>query len=470
MTDICFLPATELAAAMSTGAISSREVTQAFLDQINRINPQVNAVVTLAAENALSAADAADVRRAQGDALPVLHGMPMLHKDTHATAGIRTTSGSPLLADNVPAADELLIERLHTAGAISMGKTNVPEFAAGSHTVNPVFGASYNPYGPSKTVGGSSGGAAAALATGMTPLADGSDMGGSLRNPAAYCNVIGLRPTTGRVPSEPGPFGHFSLSVQGPMGRSVGDVALLLSAMAGPDLRAPAALEEPGANFARVEPMEPGTLRIAISADFGGLIPVEPAIVAAVRKAGETFASLGADVHPAMLDLRGANDAFLTRRAWQFAATFGPILDVHPGGLKDTIVWNVERGRELSGADLARATSLTAELYQRTREFFTEYDALLLPTTQVSPFDTGIDYPSEIDGQPMTTYLEWMRSCSDVSVTGAPAISIPAGFTDEGLPIGLQIVTQYRAEKKLLQIARLFETATRYAETRPPVC
>ncbi|PRZ40678.1 amidase [Antricoccus suffuscus] len=470
MTDICFLPATELAAAMSTGELSSREVTQAFLDQIDRVNPQINAVVTLAADSALAAADAADVRRTQGDSLPVLHGMPMLHKDTHATAGIRTTSGSPLLADNVPDTDELLIERLHTAGAISMGKTNVPEFAAGSHTFNPVFGTTYNPYGLTKTVGGSSGGAAASLATGMTALADGSDMGGSLRNPAAFCNVVGLRPTTGRVPSEPGAFGHFSLSVQGPMARSVEDVALLLSAMAGPDLRAPATLDEPGASFARIEPMEPGTLRIAISADFGGLTPVEAQIAAAINKAGETFASLGADVHPAMLDLSGANEAFLIRRGWQFAANFGPLLDAHPGGLKDSIVWNVERGRELSGADLARAMALTAELYQRTREFFTEYDALLLPTTQVSPFDTAMEYPTQINGQPLATYLEWMRSCSDISATGAPAISMPAGFTDDGLPIGLQIVTQYRAEKKLLQIARLFETATRYAETRPPVC
>lgn len=470
MTEICFLPATELAASLRSGTVSSREVTAAFLDQIERINPQVNAVVTVVPEKVLAAADAADAHRSRGDALPPLHGMPMVHKDTHATAGIRTTSGSPLLADNVPVADELLIARLHTAGVVSMGKTNVPEFAAGSHTFNPIFGPSYNPYGPTRTVGGSSGGAAAALATGMTPLADGSDMGGSLRNPAAFCNVLGLRPTTGRVPSEPGPFGHFSLAVQGPMARSVDDLALMLSVIAGPELRAPASLDEPGAVFARVEPIEPSSLRIAICADYDGSIPVEPEIVRAVRRAGETFESLGARVDTAMLDLGGANDAFLTRRAWQFATMFGPILKEHPDGLKDSIVWNVNRGLELTGADLSRAMSLTAELYRRTCEFFTRYDALLLPTTQVSPFDTGIDYPTSINGQEMGTYLEWMRSCSDISATGAPALSIPAGFTDDGLPVGLQIVTQYRAEAKLLRIARLFEQATRYAETRPPMC
>lgn len=470
MSDICFLPATDLAAALRDGTVSSREATQAFLDQIGRVNPQVNAVVTLVAEEALAAADAADVRRAHEEDLPVLHGMPMVHKDTHATGGIRTTSGSPLLAGNVPKSDELLIARLHAAGVISMGKTNIPEFAAGSHTFNPIFGNSNNPYGLTKTVGGSSGGAAAALATGMTPIADGSDMGGSLRNPAAYCNVVGLRPTAGRVPSAPDAFSHFSLAVQGPMARSVDDLALMLSAIAGPDLSVPVSLSEPGESFARVEPLEPASLCIAISPDFGGLIPVEPAIVAAIDKAGETFTSLGADVHPAMLDLRGANEAFLIRRAWQFAAKLGPLHDAHPDGLKGTIVWNINRGRELSGADLARAMTLTADLYRRTQEFFARYDALLVPTTQVSPFDGDTEYPRSINGQEMTTYLEWMRSCSDISATGAPAISVPAGFTADGLPIGLQIVTQYRAEKKLLQVAKLFEGATRYVESRPPVC
>lgn len=468
MSEIPFLPAVDLARALRDRELSSREATEAFLDQIEAVNPAVNAVVTLVAEQALKAADRADEQAARGGELGPLHGMPMLHKDTHQTAGIRTTSGSPLLADSIPESDDLVIERLHRAGAISLGKTNTPEFAAGSHTFNPVFGHTHNPYDLTRSAGGSSGGAAAALATGMTPLADGSDMGGSLRNPASFCNVVGLRPSPGRVPQAPDPFGQLTLATSGPMARSVDDIALLLSVLAGPDLRAPASLETPGSTFASVAELEPASLRVALAADFGGLIPVEPEVVRVIEAAGATFESLGAHVEQAMPDLRVADEVFAIRRAWQFQANLGPLVDAHPDQVKETIHWNVAKGRALGVLELTKALVEGERLYQRVREFFTRYDVLLVPTVQVLPFDEQLEYPTEINGRSMSTYLEWMRSCSDITATGTPAISVPAGFAPGGLPVGVQMVAAPRADARLLSIARVYEQATAYAARRPP--
>src|SRR3954463_7988756 len=266
--DLCFRPATELAGMLRAREISARELLDAHLDRIERLNPSLNAVVTLDADGARAAADAADAALAAGSAVGPLHGLPVAHKDTHATGGMRTTWGSPLHADTVPLRDELIVARYKAAGAVRVGKTNVPEFAAGSHTFNPVFGVTHNPYRHGLSAGGSSGGAAAALAAGLVPVAEGSDMGGSLRNPAAFCNVVGLRPTPGRVPTWPAPIGWSQLSVQGPMGRTVGDVALQLSAMAGPDLRVPISLDAPGAVFAEPLPQSLDRLRIAWSPDL----------------------------------------------------------------------------------------------------------------------------------------------------------------------------------------------------------
>ncbi|OYO19694.1 amidase [Enemella evansiae] len=469
MSELCFLPATRLARAIADGEISSREATEAFLTQIDRINPRINAVVTLVAEQALAAADRADEYAAGNDELPVLHGVPMLHKDTHETAGIRTTSGSPIFADHVPASDDLVIERLHTAGVITLGKTNVPEFAAGSHTFNPVFGRTDNPYDTSRSAGGSSGGQAAALATGMTPLGDGSDLGGPLRNPAAFCNVVGLRPSPGRVPQAPDDFGQYTLSTSGPMARSVDDLALLLSAMAGPDLRAPASLSDPGSDFRTVPEIDPTRLRIAVSADFGGLFGVDPQIITAVRRAAETLASLGARVEERLPDLRDANDVFTVRRAWQFASRLGPVVDRHPDRVKQSVRDNVAVGRALTVADLTRAMVRGERLYQRMREFFTGYDALLVPATQVLPFDAELEYPTEIAGKPMANYLEWMRACSDITATGMPALSLPGGFSAEGWPIGVQLLAGPRADRQLLSVAKVLEQATGYADQRPGV-
>jgi amidase len=468
-TDLCFATARELSRALRRREVSAREVVQAHLDQIDRVNPEVNAVVTLVAERALAEAAAADDRLTAGEPVGPLHGLPVAHKDIHDTAGIRTTYGSPLLADNVPARDDLVVERMRAAGAITIGKTNVPEFAAGSHTFNPVFGATRNPYHAGRTPGGSSGGAAAALACGMHPIADGSDMGGSLRNPASFCNVVGLRPSPGRVPNWPDTIGWATMAVKGPMARTVADTALLLSALAGPDPRAPLSLEEPGARFAAPLDRDLTGLRIAWSPDLGGRVPVDPAVISVLEPAVTVFTELGCQVERACPDLDGADEVFRTLRAWQFEISYGELLDRHPDRLKATLRDNIAEGRKLTGADVGRAEVAHTALYHRVREFFDRYDALLLPVSQVPPFEVDLEYPTEIAGVAMLSYLDWMRSAYLVSATGAPALSVPAGFTPDGLPVGLQIVGPHRADFAVLQLGHAFEQATRYGERRPAV-
>jgi amidase len=465
MDEICFMSAVGMRSALGARELSAREVVQAHLDRIERVNPVVNAVVTLVAEQALDAAHAADELAAACAELPALHGLPVAHKDMHDTAGIRTTYGSPLYAEHVPERDELLIERMRAAGAITTGKTNVPEWAAGSHTFNPVFGATRNPYDLGRSAGGSSGGAAVALACGMQPIADGSDMGGSLRNPASFCNVVGFRPSPGRVPSTTTRLAWSTLSVQGPMARSVADAALLLSVLAGPDPRVPISLTEPGASFARPLARDLTGARVAWSPDLGGAVPVEPEVRAVVEASAKVFAELGCVVEQDCPDFSGAEEVFRTLRAWQFEVQFGPLLS--SGELKDTIVWNTEQGSRLTGPDLGRAEVLHTELFRRVHEFFTRYDFLVLPVSQVPPFDLGLEYPPEVDGVRMETYLDWMRSAYFVSATGCPALSVPAGFTAAGLPVGIQLVGPHRADFAVLQAGHAFELATACATRRP---
>ncbi|CNF26298.1 amidase [Mycobacterium tuberculosis] len=486
--EICFASARELARRIRDRELSAREVVQAHLDRIERTNPQVNAIVTLVAERALEQARDADERLATGVPPGPLHGLPIAHKDTHATAGVRTTSGSPIFADHVPDEDELVVERIRAAGAITLGKTNVPEFAAGSHTFNPVFGLTRNPYDLSRSAGGSSGGAAAALACGMHPLADGSDMGGSLRNPASFCNVVGFRPSPGRVPSWPVPAGWATMGVQGPMAREVADAALLLSVLAGPDPRSPIALDTPGSAFAVPLDRDLRGLRVAWSPDLGGTIPVDPAVTGVLEPAAKVFEELGCTVEEACPDLSGADEVFRTLRAWHWDIALRPLLDERraaralgggtaphaPGSasgydVKPSLAENIDAGRTLTGADLGRAEILHTALFHRVREFFERYDALLLPVSQVPPFDAGLEYPQEVAGRPMPDYLEWMRSCFVVSATGCPALSVPAGFTSDGLPVGLQIVGPHHADLAVLQAGHAFERATRHAARRPPV-
>jgi amidase len=469
VSELCWTDAGELARLIRDGEASAREVVQAHLDQVERCNPKVNAVVTLVAERALEQAEEADRRWAARDELGPLHGVPIAHKDTHDTAGIRTTYGSPLLSDNVPETDELIIERLRGAGAITIGKTNVPLFAAGSHTVNPVFGATRNPYDLTRSAGGSSGGAAAALACGMHPLADGSDLGGSLRNPASFCNVVGMRPSPGRVPKWPDLLPWLPLGVQGPMARTVADVTLGLSVLAGPDPRAPAALYQRGSNVAGPLAADLTGLRVAWAPDLGGRVPVDPEVSAVLAAAPAVFTELGCVVEPACPDLAGADEAFRTLRAWMFELTYGELAAEHPEGFSEQLLGNIEHGRRLSGADVARAEAAHTALYHRVREFFTEYDLLLAPVSQVPPFPVDWAWPTEVAGQPTPHYLDWMASAYLISVTGCPALSVPAGFTPGGLPIGLQIVGPHQGDLAVLQAGHAFEQATHHGERRPPV-
>jgi amidase len=460
MSDICAFSAVELARMIRARQLSSRDVVGAYLAQIELINPRVNAIVTLVADRAMARAAAADEALARGDAVGPLHGLPIAHKDLQLTRGIRTTFGSPIYKDFVPDEDSLLVERVRAAGAIAIGKTNTPEFGAGSQTFNPVFGATLNPYDLTKTCGGSSGGAAVALACNMLPLADGSDMGGSLRNPASFCNVVGLRTSPGRVPIWPAAAAWSPLSVDGPMGRSVEDVALLLSAIAGPDGRSPIALADPGSAFSAALDRDFKGVRIAWWRDLGGL-PVDPRVRHVVNEQRRVFESLGCMVEDAEPRFAGFDAVFKTLRAMAFLTGVAERVRGRHGQVKETILWELERGERLTPQEIARAELIRSELYHRMRRFMEKYEFFVLPVAQVPPFDASQPYVTEIDGVAMETYIDWMKSCYYISVVGNPAISVPAGFTPEGLPVGLQIIGRHRDDWGLLQIARAFEQASR---------
>jgi amidase len=467
-TDLCYLSATELARRIRTRELSATEVMAAHLARIAHANPALNAIVTLHADEALASARRADEVQAGGAELGPLHGLPVAHKDLFLTRGMRTTFGSAIYRDFIPDEDSLVVERQRRAGAISLGKTNTPEFGAGSQTFNTVFGSTRNPYDLSKTCGGSSGGAAVALASGMVALADGSDLGGSLRNPANFCNVVGLRPSIGRVPDAPAQDAWNTLSVAGPMARTVDDVALFLSVLAGPDNRDPLALGEDGVRFRRLPPREFAGTRVAWSADLGGL-PVDPAVTSVLESQRTEFAAIGCEIEEASPDLNGANEVFQTLRGVMFAHAFGELLDQHPGAFKNTIVWNVGVGRALTGAQVGLANGLRSEIFARMHAFMERYEFLIAPVNQVPPFSVEQPYVTEIAGVKMENYLDWMRSCSSITVTGHPAISVPCGFTPNGLPVGVQIVGRHRGEFGLLQFARAFEQRTQTGLRRPPL-
>ena len=467
MTDLLDLPASEQSALLQSGRLSARELLAETLARVETTNPAVNALVTVEAEQAEAAATRADEHFARGQLTGRLHGLPLAIKDLHATAGMRTTCGSPVFADQVPDADELIVERMRAAGAIVFAKTNVPEFGAGSHTFNPVFGVTRNPYDLTRSAGGSSGGAAAALATGMTSLADGSDMGGSLRNPASFCNVVGHRPSPGRVPSSPTSDAWGWLGVPGPMGRTVADTALLLSVQAGADARCPLSIDERPDLFTAPLPTRLDGMRIAVSPDLGGAVPVESAVAEIVLDQVAVLRSLGAEVHEASLDFSGADEVFHTFRALSFELSLGELVDARPHDVKDTIRWNVHAARALTGTDVARANGLRTSLFHQVREFFSTYDALLLPASQVVPFPAEWEYPENVAGVASTTYLDWMRAATLVSATECPATAVPAGFTATGLPIGVQIVTAHRMDLRALQVAHALEQATHIGDRRP---
>ena len=465
MNEICNMSATDMAAKIRSKELSAREVMEAHLAQIEAVNPKVNAIPTLLPELGLESADRADATLARGETVGPLHGLPIAHKDLTETKGIRTTYGSPIFTDNVPTFNSLIVERLQSAGALTIGKTNTPEFGAGSQTFNPVHGLTRNPYNLDKTCGGSSGGAA--VATRMLPIADGSDMGGSLRNPAAFNNVVGFRPSPGRVPSWPKGMGWGTMGVEGPMARTVEDIALMLSAMAGPDMRSPIALRESGSRF--LAPLErdwQGT-KIAWSETLGGM-PVQAAITETINAQRGTFADLGLEVVSAEPDLSSAQNIFQTLRAFTFALGFAPLMEQHPADMfKQTIHWNTQLGLGFSGMDIARAEQQRTTLYHQMCQFMDTHHYLICPVTQVLPFDVTVEYPTEINGVQMGTYIDWMQSCYFITVLGFPAISVPCGFSADGLPVGMQIVGRHQDDFGVLQLAYAFQQATQFYQQAP---
>jgi amidase len=465
---ICWLPLREQAALVRDRKLSSTELVSMHLDRIGAVNPAVNAVVTFDPERSLREAGRADQAVARGEPLGVLHGVPAGFKDTHDTAGMRTTYGSVLFAEHVPAADDLVVARIRRAGAIAVGKTNVSEFQTGGHTFNELFGVTRNPYDLTRSAGGSGGGSAAALATGMIAAAEGSDLGGSLRNPAAFCNVVGLRPSPGRVRGMTGPFSWQPLTVRGPMGRTVDDVALMLSVISGPDSRsAPRYLtgEVPG----KLRSADMRGLRVAWSPDLAGQTAVDPAVVKVLGAQLATFADLGCHVRPACIDFDKADEAFRTLRAWMFAYTMSDHIREHRDQLKPSLVLNIEQGQFLSGRDIASAMASQAELFEQAQRFFEDFDVLALPATALPPFPAELEYPAVVAGEPQASYLDWLAPAYYVTMTGCPSVSVPAGFTAEGLPVGIQLVGPYRTETRLLSIAMAFEEATRFCDQRPDV-
>jgi amidase len=509
--EICFTDAVELVRLIHARKLSAVEVMAACLEQIARINPKVNAICTLVDEDdLLRHAQIADERVRRSETLGPLHGLPHVVKDLVPTAGIRTTYGSPIYQDNVPLEDALLVERLKAAGAIVIGKTNTPEFGAGSQTFNPLFGFTRNPYDLTKTCGGSSGGAAVSVACGMTPLADGSDLGGSLRNPPSFCGVVGFRPSIGRVPVwRPQPrisstsqdsqilrfsnpqiltssnphsptsshsriltFSNpqilkFDLSVDGPIGRSVRDVALLLSVLAGPDARDPTAIDEPGSLFRGPLGRDFTGVRIAWSRNLGRY-PVEPVVNEVCDNARHVFSDLGGIVEDDEPDLADADEAFQTLRAWTFARDRGEDYRQHRDLMKDTVVWNIEQGLKLTAADIVRAETQRAALCRRVRQFLERYEFLVLPVSQVAPFPVEVEWVREINGTAMNTYIDWMGTCYAITLTGLPALAVPCGFTSSGLPIGLQIVGRHQRDLDVLKLGHAFEQATQIAKKRRP--
>ena len=468
--DLVFMGARKLARLIRTRKLSATELVKAFIARIEAVNPKVNAIVTFTPDDALKAA-----RRIDRSA--PMAGLPIAYKDMIVTKGIRTTFGSPIYAGNVPKEDHAIVERLKAAGVITLGKTNTPEFAAGSQTFNAVFGTTRNPWDLTKTCGGSSGGAAVAVACGMLPFADGSDLGGSLRNPGNFNNVVGLRPSPGRVPYYPSTDTWASMSVLGPIARTVDDAAFLLSAMAGPDPRSPIGITEDPRKFARPLGRDFRNVRMAWwPTELGRLrgdddIPVDRRVGAALEKQRRVFESLGCIVEEAHPDLGGADEVFRVLRALGFVQRYGALLEKHRDEIKQTVIWNIEEGMKLDGPRIGRAMALRSDVFRRMREFMERYEFLCMPVNQVPPFPADQPYVGEINGEKLATYIDWMKTCYYITATSHPAISVPAGFTDDApaLPVGLQIVGRYRDEFGVLQAAHAFEQETRFFERRPPV-
>lgn len=468
------LDALALSQAIHARQVSCREVMLAYLAQIERFNPQVNALVSLREPQVLLAeADQRDRQLARGQSLGWMHGMPQAIKDLAATAGLRTSLGSPLFAEQIPAHDAISVERVRASGALLVGKSNVPEFGLGSHTYNPLFGTTGNAYDPTLSAGGSSGGAAVALAMRMLPVADGSDMMGSLRNPAAFNNVFGLRPSHGRVPHGPAPELFVQqLSTEGPMARSVSDLARLLGTQAGFDPRVPLSLKEDASVFSQPLTRDFDGVRLGWLGDYQGYLAMDDGVLGLCETALADFAELGCEVEACQPAFSMAQlwQCWLVHRHWLVQGAIGALYadPAKRERLKPEAQWEIEGAMALSGAEVYQASQTRSDWYRALSHLFERYDFLLLPSAQVFPFDARQPWPSVVGGQSMDTYHRWMEVVIGPTLAGLPSISVPIGFNSTGLPMGMQIIGPAQADRAVLQLAFAHEQLTRWVQRRRP--
>ncbi len=468
--ELCWMPATELARMIRSKDVSPVEVVEAFLTRIERVNPQINAYCTVTADHARAAAVEAEAAVGRGDRLGVLHGVPFSLKDLTPTKGIRTTMGSKIFEHNVPQEDAILAERLRDAGAILLGKTNTPEFGCKPFTDNRLFGATANPWALTRSAGGSSGGAAAAVASGLGPLAEGSDLAGSIRHPAAWCGVVGFKPSQGRIARYPNLTAWNAMSSNGPIAHTVADAALMFAVMTGPDPRDPLALPATGEDWARL-PYQADVrgLRVAWTPDLGGSAPVDPSVASVCQSATRVFSELGCTIDEASPEIGSIRDPFLALNASLRQATVGKYLDQWREHMDPVLVRRIEVSQTLTASDISRAEVERSAYHHRLRRFFERYDLLVLPTTAMTASPLDAPLPTQIGGRTIRDHLDMLLHTYAFNLSGYPAISVPCGWTGDGLPVGLQIVGGWRQDALVLKAGAGFEAAAPWTGRRPPL-
>ncbi|WP_425403410.1 amidase [Hwanghaeella sp.] len=453
MTDLISMTAVEAVDSLHKGDTKPEDFVDAAYDRISKVDGPVNAMVTLCPERARAAAKKPGLK----DTL--LGGLPVAVKDLNDVEGVRTTYGSPIFADHVPARSDIMVETVEARGGITIGKSNTPEFGAGANTFNEVFGKTRNPWNTALTCGGSSGGSAVALATGMTWLATGSDLGGSLRTPASFCNVVGFRPSPGTVARSSSSMPYDNLSVQGPMARTVEDVALFLDSMAGVHIEDPISRPSPAKSYLDQVRNPKAPKRVALSPNLG-FLQVDPRVTEIIKGAAGTFEAMGATVEEACPDLTDTPDIFQTMRALIFVTGHALDLENHRDKLKPDVIWNIEKGMGLNADEIGKAERARAALYARVASFFGEYDLLACATAIVPPFDVDQRYVEEVNGHRFDNYIDWLAMSYAITCTSCPTISVPCGFTENGLPVGIQLVGKPRGDGELLAMAHLFQQAS----------